>query len=94
MFLCLSNTRQLPLAGFLSTGDDVLPGNLGLKDQILALKWVRKNINEFGGNRDAITIFGQCAGAVSAHLHILSPMAAGEKEFEFIEFVQVCLLIY
>lgn len=35
--------------GFLSTGDDNMSGNFGLKDQVLAMKWVKKNIVKFGG---------------------------------------------
>jgi len=63
--------------GFLSTGDEVLPGNYGLKDQNLALKWVRKNIRHFGGNPNSVTIFGQSAGGACVHLHTLSPRSAG-----------------
>ena len=48
--------------GFLSTGDDVVRGNMGLKDQSLAIRWVNENIEAFGGNRNRITIFGQSAG--------------------------------
>lgn len=36
--------------GFLSTGDDNMSGNFGLKDQTLAMKWVKENIENFGGN--------------------------------------------
>nr|WCC58185.1 carboxylesterase [Pharsalia antennata] len=63
--------------GFLSTGDDVVPGNAGLKDQLLALKWTKQNIGLFGGNSSEITIFGQSAGAASVGYHILSKQSAG-----------------
>jgi len=50
---------RLGVLGFLSTGDDVLPGNNGLKDQALALKWVHANIKEFGGDPGRVTIMGK-----------------------------------
>lgn len=59
--------------GFLSTNDDASPGNWGLKDQVAALKWVKNNIVNFGGNSDKITIFGQSSGGVSVHYHLVSP---------------------
>lgn len=68
---------MLYISGFLSTEDDELPGNYGMKDQVLALKWVQKNIHIFGGNPKRVTIFGQSAGAVSVSLHMLSPMSKG-----------------
>ncbi|XP_026314566.1 venom carboxylesterase-6-like [Hyposmocoma kahamanoa] len=49
--------------GFLSTGDEVVPGNAGLKDQSMALLWTRDNIVMFGGNPDNVTLMGCSAGA-------------------------------
>ncbi|XP_064097361.1 neuroligin-4, X-linked-like [Macrobrachium nipponense] len=68
---------RLGTLGFLSTGDATLPGNLGLRDQTLALQWVKKNIRNFGGDPKRVTIFGQSAGAVSAHFQMLTPYAKG-----------------
>lgn len=65
------------LAGFLSTGDEVVPGNAGLKDQSMALRWVRDNILMFGGNPDSVTLTGCSAGGASVHYHYLSPMSRG-----------------
>ncbi|XP_023601439.1 bile salt-activated lipase isoform X4 [Myotis lucifugus] len=70
------NYRLGPL-GFLSTGDANLPGNYGLRDQHMAIAWVKRNIAAFGGDPDNITIFGQSAGAVSVSLQILSPYNKG-----------------
>lgn len=70
---------RLGLLGFLSF-DDVslgITGNGGLKDQVMALKWVNKNIACFGGNPNNVTIFGESAGGSSVHYLILSPLATG-----------------
>ncbi|KOB68222.1 Carboxyl/cholinesterase 7 [Operophtera brumata] len=64
------------LPRFLSTGDDVIPGNNGLKDQSFALHWVRHNIMLFGGNPDSITLTGCSAGGASVHYHYLSPLGS------------------
>lgn len=58
--------------GFLSTGDSEMPGNFGLKDQRMAIEFVKRNIHRFGGDPDSITVFGQSAGAVSTHLQMLA----------------------
>ncbi|CAH1975193.1 unnamed protein product [Acanthoscelides obtectus] len=68
---------RLGIFGFLSTEDLVAPGNNGLKDQVLALKWVQNNIHNFGGNPNAVTIFGQSAGAASVSYLMQSPSAKG-----------------
>nr|AHJ81322.1 carboxylesterase [Locusta migratoria] len=71
----VSINYRLGLLGFLSTGDDVVPGNLGLKDQTAALRWVQRNIPAFGGHPRKVTIFGESAGGASIHYHILSPLS-------------------
>ena len=66
---------RLGAFGFLSTGTADAYGNMALKDQTLALKWVKKNIEHFGGDSSRITIAGFSAGAHSVTAQIVSPMA-------------------
>lgn len=47
--------------------------NLGLLDQLEAVKWVKTNIASFGGNPDHVVIGGQSAGAISASLQLFNP---------------------
>lgn len=61
----------------MSTEDDVVPGNMGLKDQNLALRWVHDNIEYFGGDPKRVTLIGLGAGAASVHYHYFSPQSAG-----------------
>lgn len=70
---------RLGIFGFLSLEDESLgiPGNAGLKDQVLALKWVQQNIQNFGGDPGNVTIFGESAGAASVHYLTLSPLTKG-----------------
>ncbi|XKL67577.1 hypothetical protein PGB90_003068 [Kerria lacca] len=76
MVLINFNYRLGPL-GFLSTVDEELPGNYGMKDQVAALKWVQENVAIFGGDPKQVTIFGHSAGGVSVHLHLYSPLSKG-----------------
>ncbi|UUV98191.1 carboxylesterase family protein [Vagococcus luciliae] len=52
--------------GFLdfTSFSDNFDSNIGLKDVICGLEWVKENIYEFGGNADNVTLFGQSAGAM------------------------------
>ncbi|XP_022111950.1 cholinesterase 1-like [Acanthaster planci] len=68
---------RLGALGFLSTGDEAIPGNMGLLDQQLAMEWVRDNIEAFGGDPVRVAIFGESAGACSVGTHMLSPGSAG-----------------
>ena len=68
---------RLGLLGFLTLGNAYVSGNMGLKDQLAALFWVRSNILVFGGNPDKVTIFGDSSGGMSVHFHQLSPLGEG-----------------
>ncbi|XP_046639107.1 venom carboxylesterase-6-like isoform X1 [Daphnia pulicaria] len=68
---------RLGAFGFLSTEDSEAPGNYGLLDQTMALRWIRDNIRHFGGDPNLVTIFGCSAGAASVHYHLLSPHSKG-----------------
>jgi para-nitrobenzyl esterase len=50
-------------------------GNYGLLDQVAALDWIHQNINQFGGDPDNITVFGQSAGAGSVQALCASPLS-------------------
>ncbi|BEJ15098.1 hypothetical protein CspHIS471_0408650 [Cutaneotrichosporon sp. HIS471] len=57
--------------GFPAGPDLAGSANNGIRDQQVALKWVRENIASFGGDPDKVTIFGESAGAISAAIHML-----------------------
>ncbi|XP_049795515.1 esterase FE4-like [Schistocerca nitens] len=73
----VSFNYRLGVLGFLCAGDRVVPGNMGFKDQVMALRWVKDNIASFGGDPDNVTIFGCSAGGWSCHALVLSPLAKG-----------------
>ncbi|XP_018303995.1 neuroligin-4, Y-linked isoform X1 [Mycetomoellerius zeteki] len=69
----VSINYRLGALGFLSTGDENSPGNYGILDQAMALRWVYDNIVSFNGDPDSITLFGPGAGAASAGLLMVAP---------------------
>ncbi|KAI1844505.1 hypothetical protein JX265_010000 [Neoarthrinium moseri] len=69
---------RLTTLGFLALKDGKTNGNYGLADQINALDWVRRNIKDFGGDPDRVTIFGQSAGAASVRALMASPKSIGK----------------
>ncbi|XP_050551355.1 esterase FE4-like isoform X3 [Spodoptera frugiperda] len=63
---------RLGAYGFMCLDIPEVPGNQGLKDQVLALRWINENIEAFGGDSGQITVFGESAGGMSVNLHLLS----------------------
>ncbi|XP_065285513.1 acetylcholinesterase-1-like [Dermacentor albipictus] len=68
---------RVSMFGFLSAKNPDLPGNMGMWDQILLLKWVQKNIGKFGGDPAMVTLKGQSAGAITAGLLATSQQSKG-----------------
>lgn len=70
------NYRLGPL-GFMSVGTKEIPGNAAMKDMTLVLQWINRNIGNFGGDSNKVTLVGWSAGALAAHALMLSPMVDG-----------------
>lgn len=63
---------RLGALGFLAFEKAGIKGNMGLKDQRMALEWVSKNIEAFGGDKDRVTLLGHSAGAASVEMHLIT----------------------
>lgn len=70
IILATINYRLGPY-GFMCLNTPDVPGNQGLKDQQLALKWIKNNIEAFGGDSNKITICGSSSGASSVDFHLI-----------------------
>ena len=75
--ILVSVRYRLGPLGFMSLGTQDVPGNMGSRDQLMALHWVQDNIMSFGGDPDLVTVHGQSAGSFSSTYHIMSPLARG-----------------
>lgn len=73
--VCVTINYRVGAEGFLYLGDG--DANLGLLDQISALRWVQENIAAFGGDPGNVTIFGESAGAMSVGTLLSMPAAEG-----------------
>ncbi len=79
--ILVSVTYRLGVIGFFShpllsaESPHGVSGNYGLFDQVAALKWIHNNIEQFGGDPNNITIFGQSAGAGSVQSLCASPLS-------------------
>ena len=77
----VSINYRLGVFGFLThpelsaESENGVSGNYGILDQIESLKWVKKNIEQFGGDPDNVMIFGQSAGGGSVKTLCESPLA-------------------
>jgi len=77
----VSINYRLGVLGFLAHPDlsrestKGISGNYGTLDQIQALKWIQKNIESFGGDKDNVTILGESSGATSVS-HLLATQTA------------------
>ena len=73
----VSMNYRLGPFGFFGHPDREGTGNLGLADQVAALRWVEANIEAFGGDPERVTIFGESAGGMSVCAHLVSPESEG-----------------
>ncbi|XP_044014772.1 juvenile hormone esterase-like [Aphidius gifuensis] len=75
--LVVAMNYRVGALGFLSLDIPEATGNMAFKDQILALKWIQKNIKNFGGDPNKVTIFGLSSGSQCVTLQHLSPASKG-----------------
>uniref|UniRef100_A0AC35U276 Carboxylic ester hydrolase n=1 Tax=Rhabditophanes sp. KR3021 TaxID=114890 RepID=A0AC35U276_9BILA len=66
---------RLGALGFFTTFTNEIPVNRAMFDQLMALQFINKNINYFGGDNTKITLAGQSAGSASASAHSYSPLS-------------------
>ncbi|XP_065207273.1 esterase E4-like [Planococcus citri] len=72
-FVYVNFNYRLHVLGFLNLDLPECSGNAGLKDAVLALQWVKQNIQAFGGDPNNITLFGCSSSASAIHLLMMHP---------------------
>lgn len=83
--IVVSMNYRLGAFGFLNLGLDGAPGNMGLMDQQLALRWVHDNVRYFGGDPNKILLFGDSSGGSSVVYQMLSPGSKGLFSNAFVQ---------
>uniref|UniRef100_A0AAU7E2K7 Carboxylic ester hydrolase n=1 Tax=Cupiennius salei TaxID=6928 RepID=A0AAU7E2K7_CUPSA len=66
---------RLGVLGYFLAYNEVANGNMGMYDQITAMKWIKSNAKNFGGDPENIVLMGISAGAFSAAAHVISPLS-------------------
>lgn len=74
--IIVTTNYRVGIFGFATSNTKDAPGNAGMYDQAEALKWVRDNIENFGGNASCITLFGESAGSIAISMHTVSPITS------------------
>ena len=74
-FILVSINYRVGPFGFFTLEDESAPGNIGLRDQVQALEWVRDNIGGFGGDPGDVTLFGESAGSMCIVYLMCTPRA-------------------
>ncbi|XP_023236339.1 acetylcholinesterase-like [Centruroides sculpturatus] len=75
--IVISLNYRLGIFGFFNLGNAQTTENMGLLDQVTALRWIHENVENFGGDRNEITLFGSSAGSISVTHHMISPLTKG-----------------
>ncbi|XP_077564906.1 acetylcholinesterase-1-like [Haemaphysalis longicornis] len=69
--------HRLGMLGFFPPPGKGKSGNIGFYDQLSVLRWVRRNIANFGGNPEDVTLAGQCSGAAAVGIHCINTASRG-----------------